>query len=557
VSSFVAGELSYYQTSSQVTSAISSALSSYDNSSQVDNKIITALLDFYTRAEVDQAIANVDFSGYYTSAQTNQEIADAIAGLVGVYVRWTELQAPIINEINIALLDYDTSSEVDSKISGAGFLDQTTGDARYLVRAPAPESGQTFNLVQEQFTPRIVRNLLLRQPLAGAGILGNFSTLELTCDCYSKSESDSRYLSPTDLGSLDARYFPNNGGPEGNGIFNLIQTQFTPKIAQSDGRYPLLANFNSLGTTVNSLSTRVTDIENNGGIAPTTDLTVNSVTASTFLDTPELRSSAGDLQVQNALVTTAATGPFNSNSTITANGLISANGGLAVAGITTSDSVELTTELRSPIMKARPTDDYLTITGGTQGIYVNTGAVYMGGALVADPGLVTTSSWLQLVGGTLGVQHQCETMQVLGNQPIVTAEVTNTSGTGFARLRLLANGGIGGADLEVASSGGCTLASINQTISFTNVSGGFSSANVIIYPQSNASLPGWMVATYGFTEASDQRVKTNVRAIKNRDMVEIFDNVQPKIYDRSDSEQKDQIGFIAQEVQAAGKLGPL
>ena len=42
-------------------------------------------------------------------------------------------------------------------------------------------------------------------------------------------------------------------------------------------------------------------------------------------------------------------------------------------------------------MKAWPTDDYLTITGGTQGIYVNTGAV--GGALVADPGLVTTSNW--------------------------------------------------------------------------------------------------------------------------------------------------------------------
>ena len=144
-----------------------------------------------------------------------------------------------------------------------------------------------------------------------------------------------------------------------------------------------------------------------------------------------------------------------------------------------------------------------------------------------------------------------------GSQPIVTAEVTNTSATGFARLRLLANGGIGGADLEVASSGSCTLASINQTISFTNVSGSFSSANVIIYPQSNQSLPGWMVATYGFTEASDARVKTNVRAIKHRDMVEIFDNLEPKLYDRSDSEQKDQIGFIAQEVQAAGKLGGL
>ena len=233
VSSFVAGELSNYATNSSVSSSISSALSSYDSSSQVDNKIITALLDFYTRAETDQAIADAvsggtDLSAYYTSAQTDQEIADAIAGLVGVYVRWTELQAPIINEINIALLDYDTSAQVDAKISGAGFLDQTAGDARYFVRAPGAESGQIWNLVQEQFTPRIVRNLLLEAPLVGDAILGNQSTLRIRSDSWSKAEADSRFLRTNDLGPLDARYFPVAPGAEGSGIYNLIQTQFTP-----------------------------------------------------------------------------------------------------------------------------------------------------------------------------------------------------------------------------------------------------------------------------------------------------------------------------------------
>ena len=155
VSSFVAGELSNYQTSSQVSAAISSALSSYDNSSQVDSKIITALLDFYTRAETDQAIADatsgsVDLSNYYTSAETQSYVAGE-------------------------LLAYD--AEVDTKISG--FLDQTAGDARYLVRAPGAESGQIWNLVQEQFTPRIVRNLLLEAPLVGDAILGNQSTLRI------------------------------------------------------------------------------------------------------------------------------------------------------------------------------------------------------------------------------------------------------------------------------------------------------------------------------------------------------------------------------------------
>ena len=229
VSSFVAGELSNYATNSSVSSSISSALSSYDSSSQVDNKIITALLDFYTRAETDQAIADAvsggtDLSAYYTSAQTDQEIADAIAGLVGVYVRWTELQAPIINEINIALLDYDTSAQVDAKISGAGFLDQTAGDARYFVRAPGAESGQIWNLVQEQFTPRIVRNLLLEAPLVGDAILGNQSTLRIRSDSWSKAEADSRFLRTNDLGPLDARYFPVAPGAEGSGIYNLIQT---------------------------------------------------------------------------------------------------------------------------------------------------------------------------------------------------------------------------------------------------------------------------------------------------------------------------------------------
>ena len=134
----------------------------------------------------------------------------------------------------------------------------------------------------------------------------------------------------------------------------------------------------------------------NGGIAPTADLTVNSLTATTFVETPQLQSGAGDLQIQNALVTVRKEdagqlrrrrhqhgpgrhgaggqhperhhGGFRpglrgqhgsdgaSNSTIEATGLISANGGLDVQANATAGSVELSTEVRSPIVKARPTD---------------------------------------------------------------------------------------------------------------------------------------------------------------------------------------------------------
>ncbi len=173
VSSFVAGELANYATSSSVTSAISSALSSYDNSSQVDSKIITALLDFYTRAEVDQEIAdalgNVDLSAYYTSAQTDS-----------LFYPRSELDSQLTATFTQYWTSGRTQTEIDDAV--AGLLDQATADTRYFVRAPGAESANIFNLVQEQFTPRIVRNLLLEAPLQGDAILGNQSTLRLRCD---------------------------------------------------------------------------------------------------------------------------------------------------------------------------------------------------------------------------------------------------------------------------------------------------------------------------------------------------------------------------------------
>ncbi|CAE7910020.1 unnamed protein product, partial [Symbiodinium necroappetens] len=276
VSSFVVGELANYQTSSQGRSAISAALSSYDDSSQVDSKIITALLlDFYTRAETDQAIADavtggVDLSPYFTSAETQTYVANE---LLSYYPR-TELDSLL----TATLTQYWTSGRTQTEIDdAAGLLDQTAGDARYFVRAPGAESGQVFNLVQEQFTPRIIRNLLLEAPLVGDAILGNQSTLRIRSDSWSKAEADSRFLRTNDLGPLDARYFPVAPGAEGGGVFNSTQTQFTPNIirnllcqtplsaqpilgngstlqiscdcwskGQINTRYPLIANFNSL-----------------------------------------------------------------------------------------------------------------------------------------------------------------------------------------------------------------------------------------------------------------------------------------------------------------------
>ena len=327
VSTYVAGELSNYATSSSVTSSISSALSSYDDSSQVDSKIITALLDFYTRAEVDQAIADatsssVDLSAYSTTAQMQSYVASE---LLAFYPR-------------TAFTQYWTSSrtqtEIDDAIAGAGFLTQALADQRYF----AVSANASFeSLVRTNVTPPMIKALLPRAPLAASTILTD-TTLELTCDAYTKAESDGRYLSSSSFAPLDARYFARNPAvAEGNGLFHLVQEQFTPQFirsllfrppltgrgilgnfsvieieadcwskAQSDSRYPLVATFNSLGSTVTSIDGRVTALENAPGVAPTADLTVNSLTATSFVQTPLLQSAAADLQIRNATTTIRA-----------------------------------------------------------------------------------------------------------------------------------------------------------------------------------------------------------------------------------------------------------
>ena len=616
VSSFVAGELSNYATSSSVTSAISSALSSYDNSSQVDSKIVTALLDFYTRTEVDQEIANalgnVDLSAYYTSAQTDS-----------LFYPRTELDSLLTATLTQYWTSGRTQTEIDDAV--AGLLDQATADTRYFVRAPGAESGNIFNLVQEQFTPRIVRNLLLEAPLQGDTILGNQSTLRLRCDSWTKAEADGRFLRTNDLGPLDARYFPNTPGAEGGGIFNLVQTQFTPVVirnilcqtplscqpilgngstlqitcdcwskGQSDGRYPLVATFNSLGSTVTSIDGRVstlesdvpaidgrvTALENSGGVAPTADLTVNSLTATTFVETPQLQSAAGDLQIQNALVTvrkedgallasfadggisldrdvtvaaastlnattaditqltvgsTAATGAFSSNSSVTAN-------------------LEVVSNLRveAPLVRCDPTAPWLSIEGGAQGVLVND-TLRVNGAIAPEASL----PYLFLSGGTTGLEMNTKFAAVTGlGDPGGFCElaVINQAPTGVARLFLSTqnNAPAGGrGELVALANGGVQLNALNQNIAL-NTTGG--TANLVIEPNTGGSSNGEVICFYGFQNLSDERLKTNVQPLSAREAQELFDGVEARSYDRVDGAAK-QTGFVAQEVYKSGPLG--
>ena len=600
VSSYVAGELANYQTSSQVSSAISSALSSYDDSSQVDNKIITALLDFYTRAETDQAIADavtggVDLSPYFTSAETQTYVANE---LLSYYPR-TELDSLLTATLTQYWTSGRTQTEIDDAV--AGLLDQTAGDARYFARAPGAESGQIFNLVQEQFTPRIVRNLLLEAPLVGDAILGNQSTLRIRSDSWSKAEADARFLRTNDLGPLDARYFVTTPGAEGGGIFNLAQTQFTPNIirnllcqtplscqpilgngstlqiscdcwskGQSDTRYPLIANFNSLGQ-------RVTDLENSPGVDPTADLTVNSLTATSFVDTPLLQSGAADLQIRNAtttiraedgtLLASFAAGSIGLEQDITVRSDRTLNattadvaqffvGSTAATGTFASSSsvsanLEIESDLRvqAPLVRCDPAASVLTIQGGTNGVLVDD-TLRINGALAPEASL----PFLSLSGGSSGVQVLSPLLEQIAVGPTdgtVGVVVRNAAATGEAALLLDANNQAGVAELKVRAGGNCELNALFQFISFNTTNG---LANMAIEPNIGGSNDGEVIFGYGFVNLSDRALKENVRAIPEEELQQTFDAVEPQLFDRIGG-GKEQIGFVAQDVQASGKLG--
>ena len=598
VSSFVAGELSNYATSSSVTSAISSALSSYDNSSQVDSKIITALLDFYTRAEVDQEIAdalgNVDLSNYYTQAETQT-----------LYYPRTELDSLLTATLTQYWTSGRTQTEIDDAIAGAGFLTQAQADTRYF----AVSANASFeSLVRTNVTPPMIKALLPRAPLAASTILTE-TTLELTCDAYSKVEADGRYLSSSNFAPLDARYFARNPSvAEGNGLFHLVQDQFTPQIirsllfrppltggailgngsvieieadcwskAQSDSRYPLAATFNSLGSTVTSIDGRVTALENAPGVPPTADLTVNSLTATSFVQTPLLQSAAADLQIRNAtttlraedgtLLASFAAGSIGLEQDITVRSDRTLNattadfaqffvGSTAATGAFTSSSsitatqqIESDLRLRAPLLESDPAGFFLTLRGGTQGVLVDD-TFRVNGAIAPEASL----PFLSLSGGTSGVQVLSPLLEQIAVGPpggTVGTVIRNVAPTGESTVLLDSNNQAGLAELKVLSIGGCQLNAPDQTIALNTSSG---PANLLIEANTGGGSDGEVICFYGFQNLSDESLKTNLRPVLAEEAQQCFDGVEATFYDRVDG-PANQVGFVAQQVEASGTLG--
>ena len=58
---------------------------------------------------------------------------------------------------------------------------------------------------------------------------------------------------------------------------------------------------------------------------------------------------------------------------------------------------------------------------------------------------------------------------------------------------------------------------------------------------------GIVTTAYGQNDLSDEKAKQNIRDADLDELQAIFDRAAPKRYDRADVDQKDRLGFLAQD----------
>ena len=126
-----------------------------------------------------------------------------------------------------------------------------------------------------------------------------------------------------------------------------------------------------------------------------------------------------------------------------------------------------------------------------------------------------------------------------------------SSATGEATVLLDANNQAGLAELKVLSIGGCQLNALDQTISLNTSSG---PANLLMEANTGGGSDGEVICFYGFQNLSDESLKTNLRAVPAEEAQEAFDGVEATYYDPVDG-PSNQVGFVAQQVEASGALG--
>ena len=215
-----------------------------------------------------------------------------------------------------------------------------------------------------------------------------------------------------------------------------------------------------------------------------------------------LNATTADI-TQLTVGSTAATGAFNSNSSVTAN-------------------LEVVSNLRleAPLVRCDPTAPWLSIEGGAQGVLVND-TLLVNGAIAPEASL----PYLFLSGGTTGLEMNTKFAAVTGlGDPGGFCElaVINQAPTGVARLFLSTqnNAPAGGrGELVALANGGVQLNALNQFISLNTTSG---IANLAVEPNTGGSSNGEVIFGYGHLNASDRRLKTNIRRVPEQHVQRLF-----------------------------------
>ena len=162
--------------------------------------------------------------------------------------------------------------------------------------------------------------------------------------------------------------------------------------------------------------------------------------------------------------------------------------------------------------------------------------------------------FLSLSGGSSGVQVLSPLLEQIAVAPnsSVGLVARNAAATGDASLILDSNAQNGLVELKALAGGGVQMNTLFQFMSFNTTNG---LANLAIAPNIGGSNNGELIFGYGFVNLSDKALKTNVRELSEKELQETFDAVEPRMYDRIEG-GKDQIGFIAQEVEGVQDQEP-
>ena len=133
-----------------------------------------AVLDLLPSHTQVEPLGKMEVAPLASTTQMDAAIAAAVGGIdLSAYVPWTGLQAPILNEIAIALASYYTSAEVDGLLAEAA-----------VSNAPAWSGNTTWELL----TGQALRNLHFTGPLV-ATLQNSGNTLQIECQAYDQSET--------------------------------------------------------------------------------------------------------------------------------------------------------------------------------------------------------------------------------------------------------------------------------------------------------------------------------------------------------------------------------